>query len=72
MKPKIDKNVPIPENSGRNKYPWVKLEVGDSFVCPKDISSAAFQSSGRQWAKRNKVKFVFRNTDEGCRVWRTK
>lgn len=70
MKVKIEKNVPIPEDSKNNKYPWSKLKVGDSFLCPEGTNHQAFQSSGRQWAKRNNVKFTFRSTDKGWRVWR--
>lgn len=63
---KIDKNVPIPKNSGRGKYPWTDMEVGDSFCIPTmSISMGAVN-------ERYKPKtFIMRKVDDGYRVWRT-
>lgn len=29
---------PMPENTCRQKYPWDKMSVGDSFLVPKNVA----------------------------------
>jgi hypothetical protein len=70
----IDKNIPIPKTgSGSStlvKYPYDKLNIGDSYFC-ESISGV---SCARMWAKNNKknIKFTQRKEGIGFRVWRTK
>lgn len=76
MKYIIEKNIPIPDKSNR-KYPWDKMEVGDSFLI-NEYSPAKLNnvmSSSKMYASlRNlDVKFVARKVGENqIRVWRTK
>jgi hypothetical protein len=70
--PKIDKDVPIPEwGKVKLTYPFNEMDVGDSFVVPKEKGSSmrncAFHYS-RRWGKE----FVTRKVKNGLRVWRTK
>jgi len=68
---KIVKGVPIP----RIRYPWKKMEVGDSFLFPKEISHPQVGSIVAKATKRYSrmgCKYVTRKTDEGIRVWRVK
>ena len=59
------------------RYPFSKMEVGDSFLVPLDGSSthevqSRLAANGGYWAKKLGVKFATRAVDEGVRVWRIK
>lgn len=71
---KIDKGIPMIGSSrgGRpSRYPWLEMEVGDSFLFPSDVSKANAYSAPH---KASKVyaprKFAGRTTPDGMRVWR--
>jgi len=71
---KIEKGIPIPEKS-YIKYPWGKMEVGDSFFLFFEYTKREHQSiSGSQasWKRYNKsnYKFTIRKVDGGIRAWR--
>ena len=65
----IEKGVPVPKARTPMKYPFEKMEVGDSFFVPKsqgNVSSAAVY-----WQKRHKGRrFVTRAENGGARCWR--
>lgn len=67
---KIDKNIPEPKSNGR-KYPFVRMEVGDSFLFPTDIAKGtartAASSASRKFTPR---KFTVHSTEDGMRCWR--
>jgi hypothetical protein len=68
----IDKDIPFP---GRKRhYPFIEMEVGDSFFTKKSRSTIA--AIARYWGKRLNCKFstadVVENGVEGIRVWRIK
>lgn len=71
---KIDKSVPMPNlaPSGHpNKYPWGKMEVGDSFV-PKGKEKSAYSLVWRASQKFAPKKFKASKDEDGVlRVWRT-
>lgn len=69
----IDKNIPIPYKHylGGSKYPFHKLEVGDSFLLPDSIGAKAFRTSATQYGKRHNMKFLTRKVENGVRIWRT-
>lgn len=69
---KIDQGIPIPNagcGHGRKRYPWDKMEVGDSFLHesekPSSVSGQASMAGSRLG-----FKFSTRKTEEGYRVWR--
>ena len=65
----IEKNVPMPKTSRVSKYPFDKLEVGDSFLVAggkKGTVAAAANAA----AKRLERKFTVRVVEDGVRVWR--
>ena len=63
----IDKNVPMPKTHQSEKYPFAKMEVGDSFFS----ENKAAQSSAHVFARRRKgMKFVTRAEGQGIRIWR--
>ena len=64
---KIEKNLPYPSCPyPRNmKYPWDKMEVGDSFEVERyELPNAT--SAGHNYGRRNEKKFSSR----GNRIWR--
>ena len=63
---KIEKNVPFAER----KYPFNKMEVGDSFEVPAVLWLTA-RTSATQFGRRHNRKFAARLTgpDTG-RIWR--
>jgi TusA-related sulfurtransferase len=66
---KIDKNIPMPTESSRTKYPMKKLAVGDSFFVTTD-RPAALRGSLHSSAKYHGIKVVVRSQEGGLRVWR--
>lgn len=62
---------------GPPKYPWIGMNVGDSFLVPADKVPAggwfALYACGRQWAhgrpERRGAKFFALDVPGGVRVW---
>lgn len=71
---KIDKDVPIPASDpgGRpEKYPWQKMEVGDSFLIPlESMKHKSAINLAYQAGQRTGRKFSGRRIEGGTRVWR--
>ena len=77
----IEKDVPMPMCDSFRKYPWVIMELGDSFVTPQHQQYSAL-ASANAWGKRNhardnptprKRKFASRRVDDSqARIWRIK
>lgn len=68
----IEKNIPIPRpNAERGKYPFHKMEIGDSFVVPID-SRGAVVAAGNCYKKKHGMRFTTRRTECGqfVRIWR--
>jgi hypothetical protein len=67
----IETGVPLPLDSKSGpatKYPWAKLEVGESFfvaVPPRHFASMVVHAS-----RTHSRKFIQRQVDGGIRVWR--
>lgn len=72
----IEKGVPLPARPKRKgaqptKYPYHKMEVGDSFLVPEPPKT--FRAQVNNWGREcNGKKFCYRTTPEGVRVWRIK
>lgn len=71
---KIDKNMPMPtRNNGHEGrkpiYPWLTMEVGDSFLMPGHVKTSINYASkaSATYAPR---RFASRKTPEGTRIWR--
>lgn len=78
---KVDKDVAIPPvsrgASAHGKYPYTKMEVGDSFAinAKADEDITIIRNRLRQsaaWANRRyaPARFSVRTTETGVRVWR--
>ena len=68
---KIEKNVSLPQI--KNKYPWDKMKVGDSFAVDKAAINN-LHSNANYYLKKTKLKwkFTMRKNGDGVRVWRIK
>ena len=71
---KIDADIPIKAsyNNGRpEKYPWRKMEVGDSFFVSSETMNLK-RASTYAWdaSRRTGRKFACRRQDDGIRIWR--
>ncbi len=71
MQYKVETNVPIPSRD-RSKYPFVDMDVGDSFLIPDptDTERKRVQTSAASYGRRHNKHFVTRTTHDGIRVWR--
>jgi len=72
----IDKNVPIPEiyPTKPYRYPFAKMEVGDSFFVENVSKSFSIYSMVKLFNERRKtteqIKVKQRREGNGVRVWR--
>ena len=65
----IEKEVPIPAGSGGlGKYPWRKMEVGDSFLVPRSQMSREGYRPVPPTSLG--IKVSIRKEGDGVRVWR--
>ena len=71
---KIESGVPLPPNAGKQglgKYPFRKMNIGDSFLVATDVQGKTannLASCARQiFGKGN---FAIRRVEGGVRVWR--
>jgi hypothetical protein len=67
---KIDKNIKIPKGRTGSKYPFDKMEVGDSFLYPIGSTRNQARCSAYTHSTKGLRKFVIRQTEEGLRCWR--
>jgi len=75
MKYKIEKEIKRPKPGTCRKYPFNKMEVGDSFIIGEYTREAMCRCSNaaRNWAKKveNGYRFSVRKTEDGnVRIWR--
>lgn len=66
---KIEKSVPKPAPIRRRKYPWLEMEIGDSFLVPGGRTER-LANSAHGAGKRYGRKFSTRSVEGGVRVWR--
>jgi len=83
MEIEIEKNIPIPEKplrKRRGKYPFIKMEIGDSFAVKitnewngKNIKNSLY-SSYKNFKRRFKMNwnFAIRILENEVRIWRIK
>lgn len=64
---------PMPENTCRQKYPWDKMSVGDSFLVPKNVAPTdhGMRSAARRASRQRGWQFSVRQCADGYRVYRT-
>ena len=73
---RIDKNISLPitdyylARGGRRIYPWLEIEVGESFLLRSPNDSGGYVNyANRHYAPRH---FISSCTSEGTRIWRAK
>lgn len=68
----IDKDVPIPTGTALDRFPFSKMEIGDSFFVPKDdISENTVRAYVSRYSKdRDDVAYKVGVVEGGVRVWR--
>lgn len=67
---KIDKGIPLPpQGPAQRKYPWIEMEVGDSFVVRVGTHTARCLAgnASRKYAPK---KFRHGASDGVTRIWR--
>jgi hypothetical protein len=64
----VDRNVSIPKHKRTSKYPWHKMEVGDSFYA--EIRPQYACAMARKATERLGFKFTTRRWGDGTRIWR--
>ena len=68
---KIEKNVPMPTTPHFNKYPWLDMAIGDSFVFPEHLKRSTPYNLAFGASKRYGLKFIVKQRDGGpVRCWR--
>ena len=65
---KIEKNIPIPRK-GKQKYPFSKMEIGDSFFLENSTIGKVAAEAYREKKATNRM-YVARSIDGGVRIWR--
>lgn len=70
----IEKGVPMNKKGRSLKYPFGKMQVGESFFVGSDPAIAQrVRSAACVYANRHKLKFsIFKNDDGEYRCWRVK
>jgi hypothetical protein len=68
--PVIEKGIPLPAITHPSRWPFSRMEIGDSFFIPSS-SCKSLSSSAHEAAKRLNRKFTRRKVAGGIRVWRT-
>lgn len=69
MEIKIEKNVPLSGRANNGKFPFYKMEIGDSFSVGFD-DRLSLRSMASSYGRKNGKKFTTRKSDDGIRVWR--
>ena len=71
VKVRVDKSIPFPASAPRrSKWPWARMEVGDSFLIPGKTAVQCGGVVGLRNKRPGGKRFGTRTVAEGCRVWR--
>ena len=66
----IQSGLPVPNRRMKEpKYPFYKMEVGDSFAYPPNMHVSIYAYASN-FKKNTTKKFAFRQIGDECRVWR--
>ena len=68
----VDRGIPLPRprRDRRWKYPWLEMEVGDSFLVPDERNVLRMVRVGCSTSRRHGMRFEARQVEGGVRVWR--
>jgi hypothetical protein len=74
----IEKDIPTPKGYNTTKYPWEKMEIGDSFFVPtkakkhNKLGQLHWSFKGYCKVRGLNWKITCRTELDGIRVWRLK
>lgn len=68
---KVEKGIPLPISFQAQRYPFDKMDIGDSFFIEK-VEAQRLSAAASLYGKRNNMKFSVRSIDNGYRCWRVK
>ena len=71
----IDSSVPTPffeigKNSGMRKYPFEKMEIGDSIFFENTTHGSNSIQAAKRYFSRNRKNMIARKEGSGIRIWR--
>lgn len=69
---RIESNVPAPAVLPKSKYPFSRMEVGDSFFIPDDKIRDRVYAAANSYGKARGQKYIVRKYGDGYRCWRKK
>jgi hypothetical protein len=72
----VEKNIKMPAAKAKKrkrfeKYPWSKMQIGDSFFVPSKTTSAMSAAAVLASKRHPGAKFSVRQMTDGVRIWRT-
>lgn len=70
---KVEKGIPLSKGGRRgspSKYPWMAMEVGDSFAVPSEVRIDNFRRQAALMGATHQRQFFVRAVDGGYRCWR--
>jgi hypothetical protein len=69
---KIEKSVPFPAKMPREKYPFLQMDVGDSFLVHLEVgkSPSSIYAAVSAAKKRLNANFRTARVEGGIRIWR--
>jgi hypothetical protein len=70
---KIEKDIPVPTRISNGGFPFMEMQVGDSFLVPEGTTSnASMFVMISKAGKEMKAKFTSKKVEGGRRIWRIK
>jgi hypothetical protein len=66
----IENGIPIPEGTGRNRWPFNAMEVGQSVFAEGAKDGVRAATAAKVYGLRTGKKFTCRKMDNGHRIWR--
>ena len=67
---KIEKGIPLPSGKNQARYPFSKMEIGDSFAVPKSEANRLRTSLNQYKIKTKDKAFATRTLPNEIRVWK--
>jgi hypothetical protein len=64
----IEKGISPPED--KNKYPFHEMQVGDSFVAPREREESVRTAASKLSITLAPKRWTVRRNEDGIRVWR--
>lgn len=66
----VEDNHPIPEDDPRTVYPFLEMEIGQSFLVPSEMTARLRWAAKKFRDRHDGWSYVTRSVDGGTRLWR--